>query len=57
MDDKLMIRKAVIAAGIPYTFVVGNFFAEYFIDALMRPLENKDTVTVYGNGETKVPNG
>ncbi|KAK1326683.1 Eugenol synthase 1 [Acorus calamus] len=53
MDDKLMIRKAVIAAGIPYTFVAGNFFAEYFIDALMRPLENKDTVTVYGNGETK----
>ncbi|KAK1269629.1 Isoeugenol synthase 1 [Acorus gramineus] len=53
MDDKLMIRKAVIAAGIPYTFIAGNFFAEYFIDALMRPLENKDTVTVYGTGETK----
>ncbi|KAK1268215.1 Isoeugenol synthase 1 [Acorus gramineus] len=53
MDDKLMIRKAVIAAGIPYTFVAGNFFAEYFIDVLMRPLENKDTVTIYGTGETK----
>ncbi|KAK1324810.1 Isoeugenol synthase 1 [Acorus calamus] len=53
MDNKVEIRKAVEEAGIPHTFVAGNFFAEYFIDVLMRPNENKDTVTVYGTGETK----
>ncbi|KAK1326339.1 hypothetical protein QJS10_CPA01g01550 [Acorus calamus] len=50
MDDKLGIRKAVIEVGIPCTFIAGNFIAEYFIDALMCPLENKDMVTVYGTG-------
>ncbi|KAK1324447.1 Isoeugenol synthase 1 [Acorus calamus] len=41
MDNKVEIRKAVEEAGIPHTFIAGNFFAEYFIDVLMRPNENR----------------
>ncbi|KAK1326337.1 Eugenol synthase 1 [Acorus calamus] len=53
MDIKVQIRRAIEEAGIPYTFVAGNSFAEYFIDVLIRPHENKDTITVFGTGKTK----
>ncbi|KAK1301727.1 Eugenol synthase 1 [Acorus calamus] len=53
MDIKIQIRRVIEEAGIPYTFVAGNSFAEYFIDVLIRPHEKKDMVTVFGTGKTK----
>ncbi|RWR83219.1 isoeugenol synthase 1 [Cinnamomum micranthum f. kanehirae] len=54
LDNKKKIRRAIEAAGIPYTFVSANSFAAYFIDFLLHPHEQRDEVTIYGSGEAKV---
>ncbi|KAM7507589.1 hypothetical protein LguiA_018042 [Lonicera macranthoides] len=52
LNKKKEIRRAVEAAGIPYTFVSANLCGGYFINYLFRPYEKRDDVIVYGTGET-----
>ena len=54
LDKKKIIRRAVEAAGIPYTFVSANCFGAYFVNYLLHPHDNSnDTITVYGSGLAK----
>ncbi|VVA28761.1 PREDICTED: isoflavone reductase [Prunus dulcis] len=54
LDNKRKIRRAIEAAGIPYTFVSANSFGAYFVDYLLHPREKTNhQVTVYGTGEAK----
>ncbi|GLT80638.1 hypothetical protein SLA2020_520680 [Shorea laevis] len=56
-DEKMIIRKAIEAANIPFTYVVANCFAGYFagnlsqMECLTPP---KDKVILYGDGNVKV---
>lgn len=53
---KAEIRRAVEADGIPYTYVVNNFFAGYFIPILAQPevtAPPMDKVYIYGDGNTQ----
>lgn len=53
---KAEIRRAVEAEGIPYTYVVNNFFAGYFIPILAQPEVTSppmDKVYIYGDGNTQ----
>ncbi|XP_035547172.1 phenylcoumaran benzylic ether reductase Betv6-like isoform X2 [Juglans regia] len=53
---KAEIRRAVEAEGIPYTYVVNNFFAGYFIPILAQPevtAPPMDKVYIYGDGNTQ----
>ncbi|KAK2979900.1 hypothetical protein RJ640_020142 [Escallonia rubra] len=54
LDKKKRIRRAIEAAGIPYTYVSANCFGAYFVNYLLHPHEKHDDITVYGNGEAKV---
>ncbi|KAK3043918.1 hypothetical protein RJ639_000617 [Escallonia herrerae] len=54
LDKKKRIRRAIEAAGIPYTYVSANCFGAYFVNYLLRPREKHDDIIVYGNGEAKV---
>ncbi|KAM7507587.1 hypothetical protein LguiA_018040 [Lonicera macranthoides] len=54
LNKKKAIRRAIEAAGIPYTFVSANIFGSYFVNYLLRPYEERDDVTVYGTGEATV---
>ncbi|PQP96346.1 isoeugenol synthase 1 [Prunus yedoensis var. nudiflora] len=57
LDNKRKIRRAIEAAGIPYTFVSANSFGAYFVDYLLHPREKTNhQVTVYGTGEAKAVN-
>ncbi|KAJ8759532.1 hypothetical protein K2173_007149 [Erythroxylum novogranatense] len=49
----LKIRRAIKAAGIPYTFVSANCFGAYFVNFLLHRHDQLDHVTVYGTGEAK----
>ncbi|KAJ0811539.1 putative oxidoreductase [Helianthus annuus] len=55
--DKMIIRKAIEEAGIPYTYISANCLGGYFVqnlsqlDSLMPP---KDRVYIYGDGNRKV---
>ncbi|GLU05319.1 hypothetical protein SLE2022_224230 [Rubroshorea leprosula] len=56
-DEKMIIRKAIEAANIPFTYVVANCFAGYFAGNLsqmecLTPPKNK--VILYGDGNVKV---
>ncbi|GKU95881.1 hypothetical protein SLEP1_g9182 [Rubroshorea leprosula] len=56
-DEKMVIRKAIEAANIPFTYVVANCFAGYFAGNLsqmecLTPPRNK--VILYGDGNVKV---
>ena len=54
---KAGIRRAVEAAGIPYTYVVANYFAGYALPTIgqvLSPAPPTDTVLVLGDGDTKV---
>ncbi|PQM37766.1 isoeugenol synthase 1 [Prunus yedoensis var. nudiflora] len=49
LDNKRKIRRAIEAAGIPYTYVSANSFGAYFVDYLLHPHEKTNhQVTVYG---------
>ncbi|KAK3409730.1 hypothetical protein EUGRSUZ_J01826 [Eucalyptus grandis] len=53
LEKKRKIRRAIEAAGIPFTFVTANCFATYFVDVLLHPHDPSDEIVVYGNGEAK----
>ncbi|CAL1384186.1 unnamed protein product [Linum trigynum] len=55
-DTKAGIRRAIEAAGIPYTYVPSNFFAGYFLPTLAQPgltSPPRDKVTILGDGNPK----
>ncbi|XP_031267515.1 eugenol synthase 1-like [Pistacia vera] len=53
LEKKRRIRRAIEAAGIPYTFVSANCFGAYFVNFLLRPYDQPDHILVYGSGEAK----
>ncbi|GLT91296.1 hypothetical protein SLE2022_091900 [Rubroshorea leprosula] len=56
-DEKMIIRKAIEDAKIPFTYVVANCFAGYFVGNLSqmgRLTPPKDKVYLYGDGKVKV---
>ncbi|KAK4252669.1 hypothetical protein QN277_014414 [Acacia crassicarpa] len=55
-DDKMVVRKAIEEANIPFTYVSANCFAGYFLGGLCQPgliLPSKESVILYGDGNTK----
>ncbi|GAA0172744.1 oxidoreductase [Lithospermum erythrorhizon] len=55
-DEKMIVRKAIEYAKIPYTYVSANCFAGYFVGNLSQMgslLPPKDKVLVYGDGNVK----
>lgn len=55
-DDKMVVRRAIEEAGIPFTYVSANCFAGYFLGGLCQPgriLPSKDSVVLLGDGNTK----
>ncbi|KAJ4825690.1 Phenylcoumaran benzylic ether reductase Pyrc5 [Turnera subulata] len=53
---KAKIRRTIEAAGIPYTYVVSNFFAGYFLPSLNQPgasVPPRDKVVILGDGNPK----
>ena len=58
-DQKMEVRQAIEAAGIPYTYVVGACFAAYFTGNLSQMetlLPSKKEVNIYGDGNVKGKN-
>ncbi|XP_027342888.1 eugenol synthase 1-like [Abrus precatorius] len=51
LDKKNEIRRAIEAAGIPYTSVAANCCAAYFVNYLLRPYQKLKVIAVYGDGE------
>ncbi|XP_059642104.1 bifunctional pinoresinol-lariciresinol reductase 2-like [Cornus florida] len=55
-DDKMVVRKAIEEAGIPFTYVSANCFAGYFLGGLCQPghiLPSRDSVLLLGDGNQK----
>lgn len=55
-DDKMVVRKAIEDAEIPYTYVSANCFAGYFLGGLCQPgkiLPSWDNVVLLGDGNQK----
>ncbi|RZC66437.1 hypothetical protein C5167_010128 [Papaver somniferum] len=55
-DDKVHIRRAIEAEGVPYTYVSSNFFAGYFLPNLSQPgatTPPRDKVIILGDGTPK----
>ncbi|GLU05321.1 hypothetical protein SLE2022_224250 [Rubroshorea leprosula] len=55
-DDKITVRKAIEAAGIPFTYVSANCFAGYFLGGLCQPgkiLPSEEHVLFLGDGNQK----
>ncbi|KAK9275267.1 hypothetical protein L1049_022529 [Liquidambar formosana] len=55
-DDKMVVRKAIHDAGIPFTYVSANCFAGYFLGGLCQPgsiLPSRDKVVLLGDGNQK----
>ncbi|CAN0926096.1 Bifunctional pinoresinol-lariciresinol reductase 2 [Linum grandiflorum] len=55
-DDKMVVRKAIEEAGIPFTYISANCFAGYFLGGLCQPgviLPSHDHVTLLGDGNQK----
>ncbi|XP_058086333.1 bifunctional pinoresinol-lariciresinol reductase 2-like [Magnolia sinica] len=55
-DDKIIVRKAIEDANIPFTYVSANCFAGYFVGGLCQPghiTPSMDTVSFLGNGNPK----
>lgn len=53
---KVQMRRAIEAEGIPYTFVVANCFAGYFLPTLVQPgvsAPPRDKVIILGDGNPK----
>ncbi|KAL8112766.1 isoflavone reductase homolog [Apium graveolens] len=56
-DEKMVVRKAIEEAKIPFTYVSANCFAGYFVPNLSQLgtlLPPKDKVCLYGDGNAKV---
>ncbi|KAK1588851.1 hypothetical protein Q3G72_027824 [Acer saccharum] len=53
LQKKRKIRRAIEAAGVPYTYVSANSLATYFIDYFLHPQQPCNDVFVYGTGEAK----
>lgn len=53
LQKKRKTRRAIEAAGLPYTYVSANSFAAYFIDYFFHPQRPRDQVFVYGTGQAK----
>ncbi|KAK9270607.1 hypothetical protein L1049_026189 [Liquidambar formosana] len=53
LDKKRQIRRAIEAAGIPYTFVSANCYGAYFVNYLLHPHDQRDDIVVYGSGEAQ----
>ncbi|KAL0331014.1 UNVERIFIED_CONTAM: Bifunctional pinoresinol-lariciresinol reductase [Sesamum angustifolium] len=55
-EDKMVVRKAIEEAGIPFTYVSANCFAGYFVGGLCqfgKILPPRDSVVIHGDGNTK----
>ncbi|XP_047325810.1 eugenol synthase 1-like [Impatiens glandulifera] len=55
-EVKAKIRRAIEESGIPYTIVVSNFFAGYFLPTLAQAgltSPPRDKVTIFGDGNVK----
>ena len=55
-DQKMIVRKAIEDANIPFTYVSANCFAGYFVGNLSQPetlIPPKDKVRIYGDGNVK----
>ncbi|XAR70712.1 (+)-lariciresinol reductase [Bertholletia excelsa] len=55
-DDKMVVRKAIQDARIPYTYVSANCFAAYFLGGLCQPgkiFPSRDHVLLLGDGNQK----
>ncbi|KAG6389667.1 hypothetical protein SASPL_151139 [Salvia splendens] len=55
-QDKMVVRKAIEEAGIPYTYVSANCFAGYFVGGLCqfgKILPSRDSVIIHGDGYKK----
>ncbi|PWA45040.1 bifunctional pinoresinol-lariciresinol reductase 2 [Artemisia annua] len=55
-DDKMVVRKAIQEAGIPFTYVSANCFAGYMVGGLCQPghiLPSRESVILFGDGNKK----
>nr|XP_043630881.1 bifunctional pinoresinol-lariciresinol reductase 2-like [Erigeron canadensis] len=55
-NEKMVVRKAIENAGIPFTYVSANCFAGYFVGGLCQyghNLPSTDSVILYGDGNQK----
>ncbi|XP_022967296.1 bifunctional pinoresinol-lariciresinol reductase 2-like [Cucurbita maxima] len=55
-DDKMVVRKAIEEAKIPFTYISANCFAGYFLGGLCQPgfiLPSKHHVSLLGDGNKK----
>ncbi|KAL7182384.1 hypothetical protein ACSBR1_041151 [Camellia fascicularis] len=55
-DDKMVVRKAIQDAGIPYIYVSANCFAAYLLGGLCQPgkiFPSRDHVVLLGDGNPK----
>ncbi|KAJ6701426.1 BIFUNCTIONAL PINORESINOL-LARICIRESINOL REDUCTASE-LIKE [Salix koriyanagi] len=55
-DDKMVVRKAIEDAGIPFTYVSANCFAGYFLGGLCQPghiIPSREHVSILGSGKEK----
>lgn len=55
---KLQIRRTLEAKGIPYTYLVTNYFASYYLPTLVQlepglSTPPKDKVKIFGDGNAK----
>ncbi|KAJ8747796.1 hypothetical protein K2173_006946 [Erythroxylum novogranatense] len=53
LANKRKIRRAIEAAGIPFTYVSANSFTAYFVNFLLHTHNNRDEIIVYGSGQAK----
>ncbi|XP_059443747.1 isoflavone reductase homolog [Corylus avellana] len=56
-DEKMIVRKAIVDAKIPFTYVSANCFAGYFVGNLSQMgtlFPPKENVHIYGDGHAKV---
>ncbi|CAK7356020.1 unnamed protein product [Dovyalis caffra] len=55
-DDKMVVRRAIEDAGIPFTYVSANCFAGYFLGGLCQPgyiIPSREHVSILGDGNEK----
>ncbi|KAH1106634.1 hypothetical protein J1N35_010402 [Gossypium stocksii] len=55
-DDKMVVRRAIEEAGIPFTYISANCFAGYFLGGLCQPgfiLPSREQVRLLGDGNQK----
>ncbi|XP_057448730.1 bifunctional pinoresinol-lariciresinol reductase 2-like [Lotus japonicus] len=55
-DDKMVVRKAIQEANIPFTYISANCFAGYFLGGLCQPgsiIPSKESVVLFGDGNIK----